>query len=84
MDALRSVVWTYKVPSYHVVNLNLNADIGPKDTPGRYQAFLNISNLFDKSPPLVPGTGTPGGNGGWVINDDWIGRYFTFGVRAKF
>ncbi len=84
MDAQRTVIWTYKVPSYHVFNLNLNADVGPVATPGRYTAFLNISNLFDKSPPMVPGTGTPGGNGGWVINDDWIGRYFTFGVRAKF
>lgn len=51
--------------------------------PGdRFEMFVNIQNLLDKSPPAsqygtIPGQGFAG-------SDDYIGRYFTVGVRSKF
>lgn len=51
--------------------------------PGeRFEMFVNVQNLWDKSPPAsqygtLPGQGFAGG-------DDFIGRYFTVGVRSKF
>lgn len=48
--------------------------------------FLNVRNAFDKSPPRAGGylSDKPGGSGdGYSIGDDVIGRYFTFGIRAR-
>lgn len=51
---------------------------------GNFELFGNISNLFDKKPPLIPGT-IPGVNLPTNIAVyDFIGRSFTAGVRFKF
>lgn len=51
---------------------------------GNFELFGNINNLFDKDPPLIPGT-VPGVNLPTNIAVyDFIGRAFTAGVRFKF
>ncbi len=75
--------WSYRVPAYGIVNLNVSWDV-ISDGAKRVQVFGNVSNLFNHAPPLLPGTGIPGGFGQWPIGDDWIGQYFTGGVRFRF
>lgn len=51
---------------------------------GSFELFGNVNNLFDKDPPLIPGT-VPGVNLPTNIAVyDFIGRAFTAGVRFKF
>ncbi|WP_157218189.1 TonB-dependent receptor domain-containing protein [Flavisphingomonas formosensis] len=51
---------------------------------GNFELFGNINNLFDKKPPLIPGT-VPGVNLPTNIAVyDFIGRAFTAGARFKF
>jgi len=51
---------------------------------GNFELFGNVNNLFDKKPPLIPGT-IPGVNLPTNIAVyDFIGRAFTAGVRFKF
>jgi outer membrane receptor protein involved in Fe transport len=69
-----------------VAYTNVNASYALPKWP-KSSIFLNIQNLFDKPPPRAGNVNSnfPGGNGdGWAIGDDVIGRYFTFGVRARF
>lgn len=51
---------------------------------GNIELFGNVSNLFDKKPPLIPST-VPGVNLPTNIAAyDFVGRAFTAGVRFKF
>lgn len=51
---------------------------------GNFELFGNVNNLFDKDPPLIPGT-VPGVNLPTNIAVyDFVGRAFTAGVRFKF
>jgi outer membrane receptor protein involved in Fe transport len=81
MSSNPAVFWNYEVPSHDTTNLNLAYKMGELSGAGRSEVFVNLSNLFDQGPPLLPGTGTPGGFGGWPASDDWIGRYVTVGFR---
>jgi outer membrane receptor protein involved in Fe transport len=78
-----------KVEVGHVASVaytNLNASYALPKWP-KSTIFLNIQNLFDRMPPRAGSVnpGFPGGSGdGWAIGDDVVGRYFTFGVRARF
>jgi iron complex outermembrane receptor protein len=50
----------------------------------KYEVYGTINNLFDKDPPITPNgaSTTPrAANGGLY---DFLGRYFTMGVRAQF
>ncbi|HZO52399.1 MAG TPA: hypothetical protein VFB63_06775 [Bryobacteraceae bacterium] len=76
--------WNYRVPSHDTTNLNLACRFGEVSAAKGSEVFLNVSNLFDQAPPLQPGTGIPGGFGGWPTVDDWIGRFYTLGVRYEF
>mgnify|MGYP002140870801 CR=1 FL=1 len=50
----------------------------------KFEPFVTINNLFDKDPPLIPGT-VPGVNMPTNIAVyDIVGRAFTAGVRVKF
>ncbi len=53
----------------------------------RSQAFLTVTNLFDKQPTPFGGTGgassVAGLFGGWIQGEDTIGRYYTIGVRLR-
>ncbi len=51
---------------------------------GGIETFLTVNNLFDRDPPLIPGT-TPGVNLPTIISvHDTIGRAYTAGVRVDF
>lgn len=51
---------------------------------GNFELFGSVNNLFNKKPPLIPGT-VPGVNLPTNIAVyDFIGRAFTAGVRVKF
>ena len=68
------------VPSYTV--FGLNADYRFENVMGAKTLDLwgNVSNLFDKEPPLVGG----GSGGTQPIFFDTLGRYYKIGIRASF
>lgn len=88
-QTLPNQIWTNpQVPSFYTTNLNLTwtVDKGAHgDVGGKFDFFLNISNLFDATPPPAAyyNSPQPGQFGGWAIGDDPMGRYFTIGVRWK-
>ena len=58
----------------------------PSGTPAS-EFFVNVSNLFDATPPTggYTGNGTRAGyRDGYAVGDDVVGRAFTAGFRAKF
>lgn len=70
------------VGSVFYTDLTLRAEI--KARGGTFEPFLTINNLFDKDPPLVPGT-IPGVNFPTNLAAyDIVGRTYTAGVRFKF
>jgi iron complex outermembrane receptor protein len=61
---------------------DFGADVGGR--PGKYQAFLNISNLLHKDPPLVPMLAGAISIPTATNTYDLMGRYFTAGLRFNF
>jgi len=73
-----------QVKSMTSVDLNLGyklADMGPLKSA---QVFVDVSNLFDKTPPFVNVYGVNGGSGYDGLNANPIGRVVTVGLRTKF
>lgn len=65
------------------VNFAYKLDLGGGDV----QAYFNIENLFDATPPIgaFSGNGTRAGlRDGFALADDPRGRYFSIGVRSLF
>jgi hypothetical protein len=60
------------VPSMTYVNLGVSYDFGGKD---RRELFVNIDNLFDRTPPM------PANNNAYY---DLMGRTFRAGLRVSF
>jgi len=78
-----SVISHNRVPAVYYVDLNLsyNFELGGKDL----QVFLNVTNLFDKTPPITPYWATFGNNavqanGGLF---DLIGRRLVMGAKVS-
>ncbi|MBU3079037.1 TonB-dependent receptor domain-containing protein [Sphingomonas quercus] len=70
------------VPSVAFTDLTLTAKVGPQD---RFDIFLSVQNLFDKTAPVwTSQTSSPNYSYPVVNGDDYIGRYFTAGVRVRF
>ena len=70
------------VPRYFYTDLAVNYKFGKDE---RYEAFLTVNNLFDKSPPQIGSIFLPYG----VIPTNYsvydvVGRSFTGGLRFKF
>ncbi|MBC2665378.1 TonB-dependent receptor [Novosphingobium flavum] len=77
-------IWTNPlVPSFYTTNLNLNWTV--EGGRGKFDFFVNVQNLLDRTPPPAAyyNSPQPGQFGGWAIGDDPMGRYFTFGVRWR-
>jgi len=75
-------------PNQHYVASQIKpvwyADAGMRYRPGRMEFSLTLNNLFDRNPPLIPGT-TPGANLPTIISVyDTIGRTVTAGMRFEF
>ncbi len=66
-------------------DVTLNHDVTPN-----INAFISVTNLFDRDPPQIPGFLNGGGSfgnapvGGVKGLYDFIGRMLVFGVRTKF
>lgn len=74
---------TSRVPAVSFTDINLSYSI--ESSMGTIEPFLTIENVFDKTPPLVGQVGSFPGLGAYsYVGDNLAGRYFTFGVRAKF
>ncbi|WP_327754060.1 TonB-dependent receptor [Sphingobium sp. SJ10-10] len=72
-----------KVKPVWYTDLTLRYTI-PHGDGGNFEFFTTVNNLFDKDPPLIPGT-VPGVNPPTNIAVyDIVGRAFTAGVRVKF
>ena len=78
------VVASPNIKSYSVTNLNIAYDFNFKSA--KIQMFMNVSNLFNATPPQAGfwGNPNPGQFGEFVLGDDVIGRYFTVGVKTQF
>lgn len=65
--------------SYSVTDLNVSYDFtaGGRDLT----AFLTIGNVFDRDPDIMPGTSAPGHVTPIVSGHDFMGRYYTLGLR---
>jgi outer membrane receptor protein involved in Fe transport len=71
-----------KVPSFTWTNLSLTfaPDVEKMDV----EFYVNVQNLFDRSPPhWINSTATPGVFGAYVRTDDFVGRYYTAGMRLR-
>lgn len=82
-----SGVWTDNhIPTYGVAALNVA--IRPKQQVAKdLEVFFNVQNLFDRDPVVANASNTanaPGGNNGFVLFDDVLGRSYTAGVRFRF
>jgi outer membrane receptor protein involved in Fe transport len=54
---------------------------------GKYAAFINIQNLFDKDPPpagTLANTFPGSFPSSFAVGDDVVGRYYTFGLRIRY
>lgn len=70
------------VEAVHYTDLTLRADLPFEKT--KSEIFVTVNNLFDKQPPIIPGT-VPGVNIPTNISVyDIVGRAITAGVRFRF
>lgn len=76
-------VWAtnWKMPNRVYVDANINYFF---DEDNRFEGFVNVQNLFNVKPPLVPGLITNLAPTADRASYDTIGTYFTAGVRVKF
>jgi len=75
----------YRVPAAAFTDLSVSQSVN--GFGGEAELFLNVSNLFDKAPPVYPGAGATVAIGGTfpaLNSDDIVGRAFTVGFRGKF
>jgi outer membrane receptor protein involved in Fe transport len=71
-----------EVPAFYWTNMNVNWS--PK-WKTETELYVNVQNLFDQQAPYYTTSMTnPGVIGAYFPTDDYIGRYYTVGVRLKF
>ena len=73
------------IRSFGTTGINLAYKLGWGN--GDVQAYFNIENLFNATPPIgaFSGNGTRAGlRDGFALGDDPRGRYFTVGIRSLF
>ena len=75
-------------PAFDEVASMITFDIGARyklESVGRQpELYLNVANVFDKSPPLVPAAASLIGFQTTSTLYDTMGRYYTAGIRLKF
>lgn len=71
------------VPSRVYLNGGAQYTIRQSDS-GQLLAFLNVNNLLDQNPPIVPSASAAPSQAPLGVDYDKIGRYFTTGLRFKF
>ena len=65
----------------------LTIDLGARyrllSTSGVPELYVNVANVFDKNPPLLPSSALVGGQTNVGLYDT-MGRYYTAGIRIQF
>jgi outer membrane receptor protein involved in Fe transport len=74
-------------PRFTDVASNLTFDVGAryglKNVAGAPEIYVNIANVADRDPPLIPSSALVGGQTNVALYDT-LGRYYTAGVRVQF
>jgi iron complex outermembrane receptor protein len=73
-------------PEFADVGSSVTLDLGAQyrlSARGEPQIYLNVSNVFDRDPPLLPSSALVGGQTNVALYDT-LGRYYTAGVRLRF
>jgi outer membrane receptor protein involved in Fe transport len=74
-------------PRFARVPSNLTFDFGAHyalaSMPGAPELYVNVANVFDRDPPLIPSSALVGGQTNVALYDT-LGRYYTAGVRMQF
>ncbi|MDQ2641403.1 MAG: TonB-dependent receptor [Pseudomonadota bacterium] len=73
-------------PQFRTIGSVTTFDVGARyglAMTGEPELYLNIQNVFDRDPPLVPSSALVGGQTNVGLYDT-MGRYFTMGVRLQF
>jgi len=69
------------VPS--MLTIDLGARYRLENVGGAPEVYLNVANVLDKDPPLIPGASLIGFQTNSTLYDT-MGRYYTLGVRVTF
>jgi iron complex outermembrane recepter protein len=73
-------------PQFEKIGSVTTFDLGARyhlSARGEPELYLNVQNVFDRAPPLIPSSALVGGQTNVALYDT-IGRYFTAGVRFQF
>ncbi|MEO6367489.1 MAG: TonB-dependent receptor, partial [Steroidobacteraceae bacterium] len=73
-------------PRWAEIGSNLTFDVGARyrlETAGKPELYVNVANVLDRDPPLLPSSALVGGQTNVSLYDT-MGRYFTAGVRVQF
>jgi outer membrane receptor protein involved in Fe transport len=73
-------------PQFATIGSVTTVDLGARyklPTRGAPELYLNVQNVLDRDPPLIPSSALVGGQTNVGLYDT-IGRYFTAGVRVQF
>jgi outer membrane receptor protein involved in Fe transport len=74
-------------PRFMQVASSLTVDVGAHYElaafPGAPDFYVNVANVFDRDPPLIPSSALVGGQTNVALYDT-LGRYYTAGFRVKF
>jgi outer membrane receptor protein involved in Fe transport len=73
-------------PNWEDIGSNLTFDVGARyrlDMAGKPELYINVANVLDRDPPLLPSSALVGGQTDVSLYDT-MGRYFTAGVRVQF
>jgi len=73
-------------PNWEDIGSNLTFDVGARyrlDMAGKPELYINVANVLDRDPPLLPSSALVGGQTNVSLYDT-MGRYFTAGVRVQF
>ncbi len=73
-------------PDWADIGSNLTFDVGARyklDMAGQPELYLNIANVLDRDPPLLPSSALVGGQTNVSLYDT-LGRYTTAGFRIQF
>jgi outer membrane receptor protein involved in Fe transport len=65
------------------LTFDVGAHFGLESMPGAPELYVNVANVFDRNPPLVPSSALVGGQTNVALYDT-LGRYYTAGVRMRF
>jgi iron complex outermembrane receptor protein len=73
-------------PFWEEIGSMLTVDVGARyrlDMAGKPELYVNVANVLDRAPPMLPSSALVGGQTNVQLYDT-LGRYFTAGFRIQF